>query len=86
MRQHSFISHLKSLAVVFGIALAFASCANEDVPQNPTNPNKDNDKEKSKPWKKARPQPKEVRPTTQKVMKLTKRLNYTSKKRMIVPF
>ena len=52
MRQHSFISHLKSLAVVFGIALAFASCANEDVPQNPTNPNQDNDKEKSKPWKK----------------------------------
>ena len=55
MRQHSFISHLKSLAVVFGIALAFASCANEDVPQNPTNPNKDNDKEKSNPWKKPAP-------------------------------
>ena len=32
------------MAVVFGIALAFASCANEDVPQNPTNPNEDNDK------------------------------------------
>ena len=44
MRQHSFISRLKSLAVVFGMALAFASCANEDVPQNPTDPNKDNDK------------------------------------------
>ena len=44
MRQHSFISHLKSLAVVFGIALAFASCANEDVPQNPTKSNEDNDK------------------------------------------
>mgnify|MGYP000717934304 CR=1 FL=1 len=44
MRQHSFISQLKSLAVVFGIALAFASCANEDVPQNPTKPNEDNDK------------------------------------------
>ncbi len=44
MRQHSFTSRLKSLAVVFGIALAFASCANEDVPQNPTDPNKDNDK------------------------------------------
>ena len=44
MRQHSFISRLKSLAVVFGMALAFASCANEDVPQNPTNPNEDNDK------------------------------------------
>ena len=44
MRQHSFISRLKSLAVVFGMALAFASCANEDVPQNPTNPKEDNDK------------------------------------------
>ena len=44
MRQHSFTSCLKSLAVVFGIALAFASCANEDVPQNPTKSNGDNDK------------------------------------------
>ena len=44
MKQHSFISRLKSLAVVFGMALAFASCANEDVPQNPTNPKEDNDK------------------------------------------
>ena len=44
MRQHSFTTRLKSLAVVFGMALAFASCANEDVPQNPTNPNEDNDK------------------------------------------
>ena len=44
MRQHSFVSRLKSLAVAFGIALAFASCANEDVAQNPTNPNDDNDK------------------------------------------
>ena len=44
MRQHSFTAQLKSLAVVFGIALAFASCANEDVAQNPTNPNDDNDK------------------------------------------
>ena len=44
MKQHSFISRLKSLAVVFGMALAFASCANEDVPQNPTDPNEDNDK------------------------------------------
>ena len=44
MKQHSFTTRLKSLAVVFGIALAFASCANEDVPQNPTNPNEDNDK------------------------------------------
>ena len=44
MRQHSFISRLKSLAVVFSMALAFASCANEDVPQNPTKSNEDNDK------------------------------------------
>ena len=35
MKQHSFASRLKSLAVVFGIALAFASCANEDIVQNP---------------------------------------------------
>ena len=44
MKQHSFTSQLKSLALVFGIALAFASCANEDVAQNPTSPNEDNDK------------------------------------------
>ena len=44
MKQHSFTTRLKSLAVVFGMALAFASCANEDVPQNPTKPNEDNDK------------------------------------------
>ena len=44
MKQHSFTTRLKSLAVVFGIALAFASCANEDVPQTPTKSNEDNDK------------------------------------------
>ena len=44
MKQHSFTTRLKSLAVVFGIAMVFASCANEDVAQNPTNPNEDNDK------------------------------------------
>ena len=44
MKQYSFTSQLKSLALVFGIALTFASCANEDVAQNPTNPNEDNDK------------------------------------------
>ena len=44
MKQHSFTTRLKSLAVVFGIAMEFASCANEDVAQNPTNPNEDNDK------------------------------------------
>ena len=32
------------MALVFAIALTFASCANEDVAQNPTNPNDDNDK------------------------------------------
>ena len=35
MKQLSFASRLKSLALVFGIALAFASCANEDIVQNP---------------------------------------------------
>ena len=44
MKRHSFTSLLKSLVLVFGVALAFASCANEDVAQNPTNPNEDNDK------------------------------------------
>ena len=44
MKQHSFTTRLKSLAVVFGIAMAFTSCANEDVAQNPTKPNEDNDK------------------------------------------
>ena len=44
MKRHSFTSQLKSLALVFGIALTFASCADEDVAQNPTNPNEDNDK------------------------------------------
>ena len=44
MRQHSFVSRLKSLAVVFGITMVFASCANEDVAQNPTDPNENNDK------------------------------------------
>ena len=44
MKQYSFASRLKSLAVVFGIALTFASCAKEDVAQNPTNKEGDNDK------------------------------------------
>ena len=34
MKQHSFASRLKSLAVAFGITLAFASCANEEIVQN----------------------------------------------------
>ena len=42
MKQHSFASRLKPLAVVFGIGLAFASCANEDIAQNPNST--DNDK------------------------------------------
>ena len=41
MKQHSFASRLKSLALVFSIGLAFASCANEDITQNPNG--KDND-------------------------------------------
>ena len=41
MKQHSFISRLKSLALAFGVILAFASCANEDIAQNQDN--KDND-------------------------------------------
>ena len=44
MKQYSFASQLKSFAVVFGIALTFASCAKEDVAQNPTNKEGDNDK------------------------------------------
>ena len=38
MKQHSFASRLKSLALVFGIALAFASCANDDLAQNGSTP------------------------------------------------
>ena len=44
MKQYSFASQLKSLAVVFGIALTFASCAKEEVAQKPTNKEGDNDK------------------------------------------
>ena len=44
MKQYSFASQLKSLAVVFGIALTFVSCAKEDVAQNPSNKEGDNDK------------------------------------------
>ena len=35
MKLHSFASRLKSLALAFGITLAFASCANEEISQNP---------------------------------------------------
>ena len=41
MKQYSFASRLKSLALVFSIGLVFASCANEDIAQNPND--KDND-------------------------------------------
>ena len=34
MKRHSFISRLASLAVVYGLTLAFASCANDDLAQN----------------------------------------------------
>ena len=34
MKRHSFIARLASLAVVFGLTLAFASCANDDLAQN----------------------------------------------------
>ena len=42
MTQHSFAPRLKSLALVFGIALAFASCANEDIAQNPNGTDNNN--------------------------------------------
>ena len=34
MKRHSFISRLASLAIVCGLTLAFASCANDDLVQN----------------------------------------------------
>ena len=34
MKRHSFITRLASLAVVCGLTLAFASCANDDLSQN----------------------------------------------------
>ena len=34
MKRHLFIARLASLAVVFGLTLAFASCANDDLAQN----------------------------------------------------
>ena len=41
MRQYSFTTRLKSLAVIFGTVLAFASCANEDIAQNPNSTDDD---------------------------------------------
>ena len=34
MKRHSFITRLASFAVVYGLTLAFASCANDDLSQN----------------------------------------------------
>lgn len=34
MKRHSFISRLASLVVVYGLTLAFVSCANDDLAQN----------------------------------------------------
>ena len=41
MRQHSFALRLRSLALAFGITLAFASCANEEIAQNPNGKDRD---------------------------------------------
>ena len=41
MKQHSFASRLKYLALAFGITLAFASCANEEIAQNPNGKDRD---------------------------------------------
>ncbi|WP_315362493.1 hypothetical protein [Prevotella jejuni] len=41
MKQHSFASCFKSMALVFGIGLALASCANEDIAQNQKGKNSD---------------------------------------------
>ena len=41
MKQHSFTAQLKSLAVVFGLALAFTSCANDNLAQSGTMPTDD---------------------------------------------
>lgn len=41
MKQHSFTSLLKSLVLVFGIALTFVSCVNDDLAQNGTTPTGD---------------------------------------------
>ena len=41
MKKYSFASYFKSMALVFGIGLALASCANEDIAQNQKG--KDND-------------------------------------------
>ena len=41
MKQHSFTAQLKSLAVVFGLALAFTSCTNDNLAQSGTMPTDD---------------------------------------------
>ena len=44
MKKNLFKTRLLSFAAFCGLALAFASCANEDVAQSPTNKEGDNDK------------------------------------------
>ena len=44
MKKNSFKTHLLSFAAFCGLALAFASCANEDVAQSTTGTNNENDK------------------------------------------
>ena len=44
MKKHLFKTRLLSFAALCGIALTFASCANEDVAQNTTSTEGDNDK------------------------------------------
>ena len=44
MKKHLLKTRLLSFAALCGIALTFASCAKEDVAQNPTNKEGDNDK------------------------------------------
>ena len=44
MKKNSFKTRLLSFAAFCGLALAFASCANEDVAQSPTGTNNENDK------------------------------------------
>ena len=44
MKKHLFKTRLLSFASLCGIALTFASCANEDVAQNTTGSESDNDK------------------------------------------
>ena len=44
MKKHLFKARLVSFAVLCGVALAFASCANDDVAQNPSKPKEESNK------------------------------------------